>query len=312
MTVVDPVGSGQQALPHPMQPEPDQVGHRCQPHDLPERVLEGALADAGHPAEVGHRDVLADLRQGVLARRWRRCRCAPAACGRRASGSSGSATPSTGRSVSNNSTWAARRSLFAVVEDLRLPGGRRRQPLAPVEQPASAVRIGLQRLDAAAAGGTRARVGGRPGARGRPRATSRNVTLSHPASTTNRASVSGAAASIKPGLTGSPFTVPCALRAERDVGEQPLVDAGAWSARGGWSSVSMTVAPSSRTMHPPRPKRLGLQLHRVLVDQLDARVHGRGLGDLDHGDRRRRGEARDPSASCGNPIDGRRTDPSLR
>jgi hypothetical protein len=53
--------------------------------------------------------------------------------------------------------------------------------------------------------------------------------------------------------------------------------------------------------HPSCAKRQGLQLHRVLVDQLDAFVHGGGIGDVDHRDRGRI----DPCMlrHCGNPID---------
>jgi len=84
--------------------------------------------------------------------------------------------------------------------------------------------------------------------------------LSQPASTTNLASAAGSAASINPGLTGKPVHRPVRVRAERDVGEQPLVDKGT----GPQATVGRVkhdrggVEPDD---HPSCPKRHGLQLH---------------------------------------------------
>jgi len=74
------------------------------------------------------------------------------------------------------------------------------------------------------------------------------------------------------------------LRAKSYIGEQALVRAGAgayWKVgrmeheRGGIESND----------HPPRSKSHGIQLHRIQVDQLDARVGGGGVADFDNRDR---------------------------
>ena len=173
--------------------------------------------------------------------------------------------------------------VLPVVEDGRLPGGRRCQPLAPVEQPADAVRVGLQRFDAvgemelvqALTGGhVRADVLWREEERhGLP------SRLDHESGF--RPCRDG---QQQPRSDRQPVHRALRVRAEGGVSEQSPVDAG-----GGSHATVARVKHHGGVFepddHPSCAKRLRLQLDRLLVEQLDAFVGRRGLGDLGDGDR---------------------------
>ena len=271
----------QQRLAHPMKPEPHQVVHRRQPHDLLERVLQGPLADPCGRAQVGHMHPLMHPRQCVVLGD-------PDDVAARLSG------PVAARGLEIDGCAQRRQQrleqldlrrdsfLPSLVEDVGCPCSDVHQPPAPVVEGANHLGVHLQRLHAAGYWEVCLAPAGDEVPLDVLRADQEGdalvACLDH-----ERALGCGLDGQHQAGEDGQPVHRAPSSRSERDERDQPLEDRRAgphWGVR----RVVDDGAGLEANDDPPDSKRHRLELHCVEIDQIDPFAGQGGVIDLDNRD----------------------------